>query len=274
MSSVLAEAAHLRIGLSLGLLAALAGAEAAWPRRVRTQPRLRRWPGNLGIALVDALAVRLAFPVVALGVALWAAQRGWGLLNLVVLPGWMKIILALLALDLAIYAQHVVFHKIPLLWRLHRMHHADLDLDVTSGARFHPFEIMLSMLIKMAVVLALGAPPLAVLLFEIILNATALFNHSNLGLPAGLDRLLRLLVVTPDMHRVHHSVLRAETDSNYGFNLPWWDRLFGTYHAQPKLGHMTMDIGLELFRAPGDSQLMALLMQPLRSPAAPPADTE
>ncbi len=258
----LAEAAHLRGEFSLGLLVLLAGAEAVWPRRGRTQPRLRRWPGNLGIAVVDALAVRLVFPVVALGVALWAARRGWGLLNLVALPGWMSIILAVLALDLAIYAQHVVFHKVPLLWRLHRMHHADLDLDVTSGARFHPLEIMLSMLIKMAVVLALGAPPLAVLLFEIILNATALFNHGNLGLPAGVDRWLRLLVVTPDMHRVHHSVLRAETDSNYGFNLPWWDRLFGTYRPQPKLGQLGMVIGLEDFHEPGASRLDALLIQP------------
>jgi sterol desaturase/sphingolipid hydroxylase (fatty acid hydroxylase superfamily) len=262
MFSGLAEVAHLRGGVSLGLLALLAGAEAVWPRRGRTQPRLRRWPGNLGIAVVDALAVRLAFPVVALGVALWAARRGWGLLNLLAPPGWMSIILAMLALDLAIYAQHVVFHKVPLLWRLHRMHHADLDLDVTSGARFHPLEIMLSMLIKMAVVLALGAPPLAVLLFEIILNATALFNHGNLGLPVRLDRWLRLLVVTPDMHRVHHSVLRVETDSNYGFNLPWWDRLFGTYRAQPKLGQLGVVIGLEDFREPGASRLDALLIQP------------
>ena len=258
----------LRLVVSFGLLAVLAAAEAWRPRRTRSLTRWQRWPGNLGIALADALAVKLLFPLAAFGVAVFAAQRGWGGLNLWNIPEWLKIVLALLGLDLTIYLQHVLFHAVPVLWRLHRMHHTDLDLDVTSGARFHPIEIILSMGIKLAAVVALGAPAVSVLLFEIILNATAMFNHSNLALPLGVDRPLRLLVVTPDMHRVHHSIIPAETNSNFGFNIPWWDRLLGTYRAQPAAGHDGMSIGLAAFRDPAKtSPLGAMLVQPFTGPA-------
>lgn len=257
-----------RLVISISLLIVLAGAEAWWPRRMRSLTRQRRWPGNLGIAVADALAVKLLFPLAAFGVALFATQRGWGVLNFWNIPEWLKVVLALLGLDLTIYFQHVMFHAVPMLWRLHRMHHTDLDLDVTSGARFHPIEIILSMGIKLAAVVVLGAPAVSVLLFEIILNATAMFNHSNLALPLSLDRALRLLVVTPDMHRVHHSVVPEETNSNFGFNIPWWDRLLGTYRAQPAAGHEGMSIGLTAFRDPAKtSPLGAILLQPFTHPA-------
>ncbi|MBZ0251693.1 MAG: sterol desaturase family protein, partial [Burkholderiales bacterium] len=193
---------------------------------------------------LDALVVRLAFPVAAVGFAALAAERGWGLLNTVALPPWLAIALAVVALDLAIYFQHVMFHAVPLLWRLHRVHHADPDFDVTTGARFHPAEIVLSMGIKLAAIALLGAPAVAVLAFEVILNACAMFNHGNVTLPAGLDRALRRLVVTPDMHRIHHSMEAAEANSNYGFNLAWWDRIFGTYRAEASLPQERMRIGV------------------------------
>ena len=189
------------------------------------------------------------------------------LLNALALPAWLSVVLAVVLLDLAIYLQPVMFHAVPALWRLHRMHHADLDFDVTTGARFHPIEILLSMALKLGVVAALGAPALAVLVFEVLLNATAMFNHANARLPEGLDRVLRWIVVTPDMHRVHHSVVPRETNSNFGFNLPWWDRLLGTYHAQPAAGHTAMTIGLEQFRDPRDLWLDRLLAQPFRGEA-------
>jgi sterol desaturase/sphingolipid hydroxylase (fatty acid hydroxylase superfamily) len=194
--------------------------------------------------------VRIIFPSAAVGFALIAEARSIGLLHLIDLPPVLAVVLAFLALDLAIYVQHVIFHHVPLLWRLHRMHHADLDIDVTTGARFHPIEILLSMLIKAAVIFLIGAPALAVLLFELGLNLTSMFNHSNVRLPSGLDRMLRLIVVTPDMHRVHHSIKRYETDSNFGFNLPWWDRAFRTYRDQPEDGHERMTIGIQTFREP------------------------
>ena len=197
---------------------------------------------------VDTLLVRILFPTTAVGLALLAEARGFGLFNVVALPAWVAVVASVVILDLAIYLQHVLFHAVPALWRLHRMHHADLEFDVTTGLRFHPIEILLSMLIKFAVVAALGAPALAVLIFEVLLNATSMFNHGNVRIPAGLDRVLRWLVVTPDMHRVHHSILSRETNSNFGFNLPWWDRLFGTYRAQPAAGHEAMTIGIEQFR--------------------------
>ena len=187
-------------------------------------------------------------------------SKGWGLFNILPLPAWLAIPAAVLLLDLTIYGQHVAFHAVPLLWRLHRMHHADLEFDVTTGLRFHPGEILLSMAIKFAAVAVLGAPPLAVLIFEILLNATSLFNHGNVRLPLGLDRILRLIVVTPDMHRVHHSIDRRETDSNFGFNVPWWDRLFGTYRAQPALGHERMTIGIDKFRDPRELRLDRMLV--------------
>ena len=232
------------------------------PRRTPSLPRGRRWPANLGIIVVDNVVVRLVFPVLAVGMAGLAADQGWGLFNQLNAPFWPVFIVSLLLLDLAIYAQHVVFHRIPWLWRLHRMHHTDLDFDVTTALRFHPLEIVLSMLIKLAVVVALGAPAVAVMLFEVILNATAMFNHGNVRLPLWIDRRLRWVLVTPDMHRVHHSVWAEETDSNFGFNLPWWDRLFGTYRDRPRDGHAGMTIGLEYFRDHRATELPQLLLQP------------
>jgi len=261
---LIANEAAVRIGLFLGVLAILAAAEALAPRRRRTIGRLLRWSGNLGIVALNTLAVRLMFPVAALGLALLAEERGLGLLNAVEVPAWLGFVVAVLALDLAIYFQHVLFHAVPALWRLHRMHHADLEFDVTTGLRFHPVEILLSMGIKLAVVAALGPPAAAVLVFEVLLNATAIFNHANLCLPTGIDRVLRWVVVTPDMHRVHHSIRREETNSNFGFNLPWWDRLFGTYRAQPRDGHEGMTIGIEQFRTGRDLWLDRMLLQPLR----------
>jgi sterol desaturase/sphingolipid hydroxylase (fatty acid hydroxylase superfamily) len=262
--AMLAAEPAVRLGCFLAVLAAVGLWEARAPRRRLTLPRLRRWPGNLGVAVVGTILLRLVLPVAAVGVAVIAARRSWGLLNQLELPALVAVPLAILLLDLAIYAQHVAFHHVAPLWRLHRMHHADLDIDVTTGLRFHPLEILLSMAIKIAVVVAIGAPALAVLLFEVLLNATSLFNHGNLRLTGRADRLLRLLVVTPEMHRVHHSVLRAETDSNFGFNLPWWDRLFGTYRAEPAAGHLGMTIGLPEFRAPRELRLDRMLLQPFR----------
>jgi len=265
---LLANEPLIRMGLFLGILLALALWEIAAPRRRREIPRLLRWSSNLGIVALDTLLVRLIFPVVAVGLAVVAEQRGWGLLNIFDLPFWLAFLLSLLALDLAIYLQHVMFHAVPALWRFHRMHHADLEFDVTTGLRFHPVEILLSMGIKLAVVMALGPPAIAVLVFEVLLNATSMFNHSNIRLPIAIDRVLRLLVVTPDMHRVHHSIHPSETNSNFGFNLPWWDRLLGTYRAQPKDGHLGMTIGIEQFRTRRDLWLDRMLVQPLRGPAS------
>lgn len=224
--------------------------------------RARRWVANLGLVAVDTGILRLVFPLAAVGAALTANARGWGLFNTIEAPPWLAVAITLIALDLAIYAQHVAFHKIPLLWRLHRVHHTDTALDATTGLRFHPIEIIASMLFKIALVFALGAPALAVVAFEVLLNALAMFNHANVYLPPRVDRALRRLIVTPDMHRVHHSIHRDETDSNYGFNLSIWDRLFGTYRAQPRDGHEAMALGIDAFRAPTDGALIRLLIQP------------
>ena len=255
----------LRLGVFLGMLAIMALAELLAPKRRQEVPRLLRWSNNLALVVVDTIILRLIFPLTAAAFALLMQSKGYGLFNLIALPQWIEVVAAFLILDLAIYVQHVVFHKVPLLWRLHRMHHADTEIDVTTGLRFHPIEILLSMLLKFAVIAAIGAPPTAVLLFEIILNGAALFNHSNVRLPETLDRLLRLIIVTPDMHRIHHSDIRTETDSNYGFNLPWWDRLFGTYTNEPAKGQLGMTIGLRIFRAQGEQWLHRLLTQPFRS---------
>lgn len=258
----------IRLGAFAGVLALMAGWELLAPRRLQKIGRGLRWPNNLGIVVLDTLLLRLVFPTAAVGFALFAAGRGWGLFNAVDVPVWLAVIAAVLILDLAIYLQHVLFHAVPALWRLHRMHHADLEFDVTTGLRFHPLEILLSMGIKLAVVAALGPPAIAVVVFEVLLNATAMFNHGNVRMPAGFDRVMRLIVVTPDMHRVHHSILPHETNSNFGFNLPWWDRLLGTYRAQPSAGHVGMTIGIEQFRTPRDLWLDRLLIQPFRGPAS------
>jgi sterol desaturase/sphingolipid hydroxylase (fatty acid hydroxylase superfamily) len=234
------------------------------PRRKQTIGRGQRWPSNIGVVVLDTLLVRLVFPTAAVGVALLAEAHGWGLLHALNAPAWLSIISSVILLDLAIYLQHVLFHAVPVLWRLHRVHHADLEFDVTTGARFHPIEILLSMGIKLGVVAALGAPAVAVLIFEVLLNATSMFNHGNVRLPQRIDPVLRWIVVTPDMHRVHHSVVPRETNSNFGFNLPWWDRLCGTYRAQPAAGHGGMTIGIEQFRDPRELRLDRMLLQPFR----------
>lgn len=232
------------------------------PRRGRVMSKRTRWIANFGIVAIDTVVARLIFTVAAVGLAGIAAEHGWGVFNILDWPIWLEFVLAIVILDLVIYLQHVMFHAVPALWRLHMMHHADLDLDVTSGARFHPIEIVLSMALKMAVVAAVGPAAVAVVVFEVLLNGTAMFNHGNVRMPLVLDRWLRLIVVTPDMHRVHHSVDPAETNSNFGFNLPWWDRLFGTYRDQPTAGHQGMTIGLEQFRDPVRLTLGHILLLP------------
>ena len=261
---LLAHEPAIRLTAFIGIFAAMAAGELAAPRRPQAVGRLRRWPGNIGIVVLDTLLVRLVLPSAAVGVAALAQGRGWGVLPAAGMPAWLAVVAAVVLLDLAIYLQHVLFHAVPLLWRLHRMHHADLEFDVTTGVRFHPLEILLSMAIKLGVVAALGAPPVAVLLFEVLLNATSMFSHGNLRLPPRLDRVLRWLVVTPDMHRVHHSIGARETNSNFGFNLPWWDRLCGTYRAAPAAGHGAMTIGIEQFRDPRELRLDRMLLQPFR----------
>lgn len=269
--SILSAEPTIRLAVFLGVLVAMVLWEIAAPRRRRDIPRVIRWTNNLALVVVDTILLRLSFPILAVGLAAMAQDRGWGLLNNVDVPVWVSVGVSMLLLDLAIYLQHVMFHAVPGLWRLHRMHHADLDFDATTGLRFHPVEILISMGIKLAVVAALGPPAVAVLLFEVILNATALFNHANIDLPRPVDRVLRLIVVTPDMHRVHHSVDPRETNSNYGFNLAWWDRLLGTYVAQPAKGHEEMKIGIEQFRTRRDLWLDRMLIQPVRGPASGPA---
>ena len=241
----LAHEPAVRLGAFFGMFALMAVWEALSPRRARLLPRRVRWPHNLALVVLNSLILRLLFPLAAVGFALLAAGRGWGLLNAFALPFWWAFALSVIALDFAIYLQHVMFHAVPLLWRLHRVHHADADFDVTTGARFHPIEILLSMLIKFAAIAVLGAPAAAVLVFEVLLNATAMFNHANLRLPEPVDRWLRRLLVTPEMHRVHHSMERDEANSNFGFNLPWWDRLCGTYRARARLPQESMAIGVK-----------------------------
>jgi len=256
----------IRLGFFLGIFAVMAGWEAFAPRRPLVVPKGRRWLSNLGLVALDTLVVRLLFPTAAVGVALFAEARGWGLLNYYRLPSPLAVALAVVIMDLVIYLQHVMVHAVPLLWRIHRVHHADLDYDVTTGARFHPIEIVLSMLIKFATILLLGPPVVAVVIFEVLLNGMAMFNHANVGLPRRLDRLLRWFIVTPDMHRVHHSVEDDEANSNFGFNLSWWDRLFGTYREQPRAGHRGMTIGIHRYRDPAVvDRLPGMLLLPFRS---------
>jgi sterol desaturase/sphingolipid hydroxylase (fatty acid hydroxylase superfamily) len=234
----------IRLGAFASAFILLAIWEALAHRRVARISKPTRWGNNLALVAINTLATRLAATLGAVGIALEAQSRHWGLFNVIGLPAWLEMPLAFLLLDVAIYFQHVMFHAVPLFWRLHLVHHADPDFDVTTGLRFHTLEILLSLAIKAAVILLLGAPPVAVLIFEVALNASSMFNHSNVWMPPWLDRALRLAVITPDMHRVHHSTIRQETNSNFGFNLSWWDYLFGTYRGQPRNGHETMEIGL------------------------------
>jgi sterol desaturase/sphingolipid hydroxylase (fatty acid hydroxylase superfamily) len=262
--TILSASELLRLAAFAGVLLGMALWELRAPRRKQRLARTARWPSNIAVVVLDTLLVRLVFPIGAVALALLAEARGWGLFNALGLPAWVTVPVGVVLLDLAIYLQHVLFHAVPALWRFHRMHHADLEFDVTTGVRFHPIEILLSMAIKLMVVLALGTPALAVLSFEILLNATSLFNHGNVELPARFDRALRWVIVTPDMHRVHHSIVARETNSNYGFNLPWWDRVFGTYRAQPESGHLGMTIGIAQFRNLREQRLDHMLTQPFR----------
>ncbi|GJL82122.1 MAG: fatty acid hydroxylase [marine bacterium B5-7] len=260
----------IRLLIFLVILSAMAILEVFLPRRPETSRR--RWIVNFSIVVIDVFLVRVLLPLGATGVAIVANERGIGLLNLIsrdtldtsVPVAFISGLLAFLALDLAIYFQHRIFHAVPLFWRLHRLHHSDTAFDFSTALRFHPLEILLSMIIKFAVIIALGAPGIVVMIFEIVLNGAALFNHANIRLPQRLDRILRFILVTPDMHRVHHSILPHETNSNFGFNIPWWDRAFGTYRDQPENGHEQMQIGLEEFRSGDDQRLDRLLLQPLR----------
>lgn len=259
--------AAIRLTFFLGVLAAMAAWEVFAPRRTPAPIKGARWRNNLALLAVDVVAVRLVFPAAAVGVAAAASQLGWGWFNYVDAPVWLAVVASVVALDLVIYLQHVMFHAVPAFWRLHRVHHVDLDFDVTTGVRFHPVEILLSMLIKAAAIVTLGAPVAAVIVFEVLLNATSMFNHGNVRMPHALDRLLRAFIVTPDMHRVHHSVLENETNSNFGFNLSIWDRLLGTYRPQPREGHQGMTIGLHQPREPQTCvPLPSLLLLPFREP--------
>jgi sterol desaturase/sphingolipid hydroxylase (fatty acid hydroxylase superfamily) len=258
----------IRLSCFAGVLLIMVVWELASPRRPLAFRRAVRWRSNLLLVALDTLAVRMLVPMTAVAAAEWARAEGVGLWNVVDAPLALAAPVSVLVLDLAIYAQHLVFHLVPVLWRLHRVHHADPDFDVTTALRFHPLEILLSMGIKIALVTALGAPAVAVVVFEVLLNGTAMFNHGNVRLPRGIDRWLRLLVVTPEMHRVHHSVLVEETNSNYGFNLPWWDRLFGSYRDQPARGHEQMEIGLSEYPGEGPTHLGWALVNPFTRAAA------
>jgi sterol desaturase/sphingolipid hydroxylase (fatty acid hydroxylase superfamily) len=261
---LLANELVVRFSIFASMFAIMALWKVLAPRRRQEIGRTTRWPSNLGVLLLDTVVVRILFPTSAVGLALLAEAKGFGLFNAWPVAVWISVVASVVVLDLAIYLQHVLFHAVPALWRLHRMHHADLEFDVTTGARFHPIEIVLSMLIKFAVIGALGAPAVAVLIFQVLLNGTAMLNHSNIRLPTSMDRVLRWFIVTPDMHRVHHSIVVRETNSNFGFNLPWWDRLFGTYRDQPAAGHEAMTIGIEQIRDPAEQRLDRMLIQPFR----------
>jgi len=254
----------IRLASFFGIFALMAVWELMAPRRPLMASRVSRWPANLSIVVLNTITARLLFSTTAVGAAVLAQQNQWGVLNLVAWPNWVTVVAALVTMDFVLYLQHVVFHAVPVLWRLHMMHHTDLDVDVTTGARFHPVEIVLSMLIKLAAITVTGAPPVAVLTFEVVLNATSMFNHSNVRMPWTLDRLLRWIVVTPDMHRIHHSVARDETNSNFGFSLPWWDRLLGTYRPDPAKSQIEMPLGLEQFRDPRELTLAGSLVLPFR----------
>ena len=252
---------QIRLTVFLGVLIMMSVLEALFPARDRVQGRTRRWGTNFGLVVIDTLAIRLLFPVIAVGVALWAQTRGWGLLNLIALPTWIKVLLAVIVLDMMIYWQHVAFHRVPLLWRLHKVHHADRDLDASSGLRFHPVEIVMSMVYKMGLVVILGAPVLAVIIFEIVLNACAVFNHANVRLPRWIERPLRLVMVTPALHRIHHSVIERETNTNYGFSVIWWDKIFKSYTDVPE-GKLTL--GLNEFQTDAPSGLIWSLIAPFK----------
>ncbi len=259
---ILSHEASIRLFFFISIFVVVAFYETRLPRRRLSVSKTGRWMINIGIVCIDSIALRIFFSAGAVGVAYWVHQHGWGIMNFLKIPYFVSVIMSVLILDFIIYLQHVMFHAAPAFWRLHMIHHADLDFDVTTGTRFHPIEILLSMIIKSVAIIALGPPVVGALLFEILLNGTAMFNHSNIKLPESWDRILRLFVVTPDMHRVHHSIFPNETNSNFGFNSPWWDRLLGTYRPQPRLGHEGMTIGLNQFRDPTHLTLPRILLLP------------
>ncbi|MEX1168482.1 MAG: sterol desaturase family protein [Hydrogenophaga sp.] len=262
----MAHEPHIRVAFFVGVFAAIAMWETARPRRTLRLSRAQRWRANMGLVALNTLVVRLLFPLAAVGVATLAAERGWGVFNVLTLPPWLSVLLAVVLMDGVIWLQHVMVHAIPALWRLHRVHHADLDYDLTTGARFHPIEIVLSMGVKFAAIVLLGAPALAVLVFEVLLSACAMFNHGNIRLPERVDRVLRWFIVTPDMHRVHHSVDTNESNRNFGFNLTWWDRLLGTYQERPLAGHEGMTIGILNHSDPDEvARLPGLLVLPFKA---------
>jgi len=252
----------IRLGFFFGILLTMFFWELFAPRRPLITSKVKRWLSNLGLVLIDSIAVRLIFPTALVGFALLVQQRGWGLFNQFELPYLLKVIFSVLILDFIIYLQHILFHVVPLFWRLHMVHHTDMDIDATTGVRFHPIEIILSMGIKMMAAILIGPPPIAVVIFEVLLNGTSMFNHGNVRYSQNIDSILRLLVVTPEMHRVHHSTIRWESNSNLGFNFPWWDRLFGTYRPQPAQGHLEMTIGLDQYKEPKKLTLPWLLVLP------------
>lgn len=259
----------LRLGIFAGLLVLFIALETLLPRKKRVMPRARRWITNIAIVCIDTVLVRVLFPIVAVGIAIWASTKGWGFFNLIDAPLWLSIPASIIALDFLIYVQHRIFHRVPVFWAMHKVHHTDRDLDVTSALRFHPAEIIVSMFYKFACVILLGAPAAAVIVFEILLNSCAMFNHANLRLPRWLDKTLRLVLVTPDMHRVHHSVIERETNSNYGFCLPWWDRMLGTYNDQPEGGHDGMVVGLSEHQDDKPSELLYSLALPVLPQSSP-----
>ena len=258
----------IRFGAFVAIFAAMAAFELISPRLERPEMagalKSRRWFVNLSMVVISSVCLRIIFPAAAVGTAVWADAQGWGLFNMAGVPAVLAGIIAFVILDFAVWLEHVVSHKWPILWRIHRMHHSDQGFDLTTALRFHPLEIVISMAWKAAIIVALGPPVPAVLIFEIVLNGMAMFNHANARLPERLDRILRMVVVTPDMHRVHHSAVRTETDSNYGFNLSIWDRLFATYVAQPAAGHERMRIGLDEYDGPKTSNLGWALVLPFR----------
>ena len=262
---VLAHEPAIRLSFFIGVFALVGIWEVLAPRRTLTVSKFLRWASNIGLVVLNTVMLRLLFPMAAVGVAAFCTANGWGVLHHFQVPFWLAVPLALLTMDFVIWLQHVMVHAVPALWRLHRVHHADMDYDLTTGSRFHPAEIVLSMLIKFATIAVLGPPIVAVVVFEVVLNAASMFNHGNIGLPAGLDRVLRWVIVTPDMHRVHHSVEDDETNSNFGFNLPWWDRLLGTYRAQPRAGQLGMTIGIHGHTDPREvARLDGMLLMPFR----------
>ncbi len=253
---------NIRIGVFLVMLIVMGLAEIRWPRRPLDAPKGQRWFSNISISFISSILARIIAPIAPVGAAMYCAEHGFGLLNFLPLQPWLAFLTSILLLDMLIYWQHVIFHRIPILWLIHRMHHADVNIDASTGIRFHPIEIGMSIFIKLAAIILLGPSPEAVIAFEVLLNGCALFNHANVRLPLKLDAALRLLMVTPDMHRVHHSTDMNEANMNYGFNFPWWDRMFGTYKAQPNAGHTNMRIGLNIFRDPKFNQLRRMLTIP------------